>query len=95
MLQSHRGGGDEGAAIAMWAERQQGLTAGAERLAHMVMQGQLTEADAFEVRHTIELLVEYVRDGRITQHFADVVLRKLALEKEESCAQRREETTWK
>lgn len=41
----------------------------------------LTEAEAYEVEGTLDLLVERTRAGSITSHFAEVVIRKLAEDK--------------
>jgi len=47
----------------------------------MTSEGHLTEADAYEVKGVVALLLERVRAGEISVHFMDLVLRKLAQEK--------------
>ena len=71
-------------ALEGWLPRQQDV------LTRMVANGQLTEADAYEVAGVIALLLEKVRAGEITQHFAELVLRKLADDKHEAWRARRE-----
>lgn len=53
----------------------------ADVLRRMQAEGQLTEADVYEVEEIIDLLVERQSRGEITHHFAELVLRKLADEK--------------
>lgn len=57
------------------------LRADALRLRHLMVRGVLTEADAFEVQETLELLIERVQSGAITEHFARLVIQKLADDK--------------
>jgi hypothetical protein len=47
----------------------------------MVSQGWLTEADVYEVQGTVELILDRARSGEITEHFARLVLIKLAKDK--------------
>ncbi len=72
------------AALEGWLPRQQDV------LTRMVANGQLTEADAHEVVGIVSLLLEKVRAGEITQHFAELVLRKMAEDKHEAWRARRE-----
>ncbi len=57
------------------------LRSDALRIRHLVVRGLLNEADAYEVQETLELLVERVQSGAITEHFARLVIRKLADDK--------------
>lgn len=50
-------------------------------LEDMVEQGLLTRADAYEAAGILHLLLARVRRGEITEHFMELVLRKLATEK--------------
>lgn len=50
-------------------------------LERMVLNGFLTEADAYEVAGTLELLLDRWRRGEITEHFLNLVMRKLAEDK--------------
>lgn len=63
------------------AARQWAVGEGASVLERMTADGHLTEADAYEVKGIVALLLERVRAGEITVHFMDLVLRKLAEEK--------------
>lgn len=65
-------------ALEGWLPRQKDV------LTRMVANGQLTESDAFEVVGIVALLLEKVRAGEITQHFAELVLRKMADDKHEA-----------
>jgi hypothetical protein len=56
----------------------------------MMAKGWLTEAEAYEVAGTLELLAERVERGEITVHFMDVVVRKLAQEKYNAWLARRQ-----
>lgn len=51
------------------------------RLEHMVKHGLLTESDAREVESIVSLLCERIVSGEMSEHFADVIVRKLATEK--------------
>jgi hypothetical protein len=62
-------------ALEGWIPRQKDV------LTRMVEEGQLTEGEAFEVAGTLDLLLDKVRAGEITLHFAELVLRKMADEK--------------
>jgi hypothetical protein len=52
--------------------------AGLERY---VLNGFLTEADAYEVEETLALLLERLQRGEISERFVNVVMRKLAEDK--------------
>ena len=54
----------------------------------MVAEGWLTEADAFEVQGTVDLVLGAVRRGEITEHFARLVITKLAKDKRKSWYER-------
>jgi hypothetical protein len=47
----------------------------------LLARGFLTEADVYEVQETIELLYERQARGEITEHFVEVVMRKMAEDK--------------
>lgn len=63
-----------GAAELKWPER-------VGRLREMQRAGQLTEADVYELEGLVELLARRWARGEITDHFVELVLRKLADEK--------------
>lgn len=63
-----------GAAELRWPER-------VGRLREMQRAGQLTEADVFELEGLIDLLAQRWSRGEITDHFVELVLSKLAVEK--------------
>lgn len=60
------------------------LRSDALRLRQYVKLGMLSEADAYEVQETLELLIERVQSGAITDHFARLVIKKLAADKLEA-----------
>jgi hypothetical protein len=68
--------------LEVWVPRERDV------IAAMVRNGQLTEADAFEVSGILDLLIEKVTAGEITPHFAELVLRKLADDKCEAWRER-------
>lgn len=51
---------------------------GSRRIARLLREGFLTEAEAYEVNETISLVARRVEEGSITRHFAELVIRKLA-----------------
>ena len=67
------------------------LRADALRLRHLMVSGVLSEADAFEVQETLELLIERMQSGAITEHFARLVIEKLANDKLEQLVYRSRE----
>ena len=73
-----------GAAAGETTDRAGILRSDALRLRHLVALGFLSEADAYEVQETLELLIERVRQGAITDHFARLVIKKLADDKLEA-----------
>ena len=50
-------------------------------LESLLARGFLTEADVYEVQETIELLYERQARGEISEHFVEVVMRKMAEDK--------------
>lgn len=59
-------------------------------LERLVKEGWLTEADALEVDAIIDELLERLSAGTISQHFVEVVIRRLAHDKAEKFRQREE-----
>lgn len=59
-------------------------------LERLVQEGWLTEADGLEVDALLDELLERLRAGAISQHFVEVVIRRLAHDKAEKFRQREE-----